>query len=219
MNSMDGKVTQFQWLSDALRSVANWYEGIIGGQTGIRTLGTFTRTTVFETAPFDHSGICPHVQLARSMPHKTARQLGRARPLADDFGFAKRKVETCRARGNICCMSANPEMPITAEASYAIGDVVRHRVFDFRGVVFDIDPVFANSEEWYQSIPESVRPRKDQPFYHLFAENADSSYIAYVSQQNLLLDADHGPVNHPAIEGYFEDWRGKRYELKRTMRQ
>jgi heat shock protein HspQ len=116
-------------------------------------------------------------------------------------------------------MSANPQMPETAEASFAIGEVVRHRIFDFRGVIFDIDPVFANSEEWYQAIPENVRPHKNQPFYHLFAENGDSSYIAYVSQQNLLPDAEQGPVNHPAIEGYFEDWRGERYLLKRNMRQ
>jgi heat shock protein HspQ len=116
-------------------------------------------------------------------------------------------------------MPANPEMPTIAEARFAIGDVVRHRVFDFRGVVFDIDPVFNNSEDWYQAIPEQVRPHKDQPFYHLFAENADSSYIAYVSQQNLLPDADHGPINHPAIEGYFDEWGGERYQLKRNMRQ
>ncbi len=116
-------------------------------------------------------------------------------------------------------MQTNPDMPTVAEARFAIGDVVRHRVFDFRGVVFDIDPVFANSEEWYQAIPEQVRPRKDQPFYHLFAENADSSYIAYVSQQNLLPDADHGPVNHPAIEGYFDAFGEGRYPLKRNMRQ
>jgi heat shock protein HspQ len=116
-------------------------------------------------------------------------------------------------------MTANPEAPITAEARFAIGEVVRHRIFDFRGVVFDIDPVFNNSEEWYEAIPEQVRPRKDQPFYHLFAENHDSSYIAYVSQQNLLPDADHGPVNHPAIEGYFDEWGGERYPLKRNMRQ
>lgn len=110
-------------------------------------------------------------------------------------------------------------MPTIAEARFAIGDVVRHRVFDFRGVVFDIDPVFNNSEDWYQAIPEQVRPHKDQPFYHLFAENADSSYIAYVSQQNLLPDADHGPVNHPAIEGYFDEFGNGRYPLKRNMRQ
>lgn len=116
-------------------------------------------------------------------------------------------------------MSANPEMPAIAEARFAIGDVVRHRMFDFRGVVFDIDPVFANSDEWYDAIPESVRPDKNQPFYHLFAENADSSYIAYVSQQNLLADAENGPVNHPAIEGYFEPWVEGRYQLAAMMRQ
>ncbi len=116
-------------------------------------------------------------------------------------------------------MPTNPESPIIVEARFAIGDVVRHRLFDFRGVVFDVDPVFANSEEWYDSIPEHVRPRKDQPFYHLFAENSDSNYIAYVSQQNLRADAVHGPVSHPAISGYFDDFKDDRYPLKRNMRQ
>jgi len=110
-------------------------------------------------------------------------------------------------------------LPEVVEAQFAIGDVVRHRIFDFRGVVFDIDPVFANSEEWYESIPEPVRPAKNQPFYHLFAENAESSYIAYVSQQNLLADVEHGPIAHPAINAVFEGWTGTRYELKRSMRQ
>jgi heat shock protein HspQ len=116
-------------------------------------------------------------------------------------------------------MSPIPDMPAIAVARFAIGEVVRHRLFDFRGVIFDIDPVFANSDEWYESIPEQVRPKKDQPFYHLFAENAESSYIAYVSQQNLLPDGEQGPVNHPAIEGYFDDWQDVRYPLKRNMRQ
>jgi heat shock protein HspQ len=150
---------------------------------------------------------------------KAARQSGRARPLANDNRFAKRKVESSACGRNIAVMVPNPDAPLTAEARFAIGDVVRHRIFDFRGVVFDIDPVFANSEEWYQAIPEQVRPRKDQPFYHLFAENGDSSYIAYVSQQNLLPDSDQGPVNHPAIEGYFDAFGGERYPLKRNMRQ
>ncbi|MCK5910173.1 MAG: heat shock protein HspQ, partial [Caulobacter sp.] len=73
-------------------------------------------------------------------------------------------------------------------AKFAIGQVVRHRIFPFRGVVFDVDPVFANTEEWWQSIPEDIRPTKDQPFYHLLAENEDNSYVAYVSEQNLLPD-------------------------------
>jgi heat shock protein HspQ len=109
--------------------------------------------------------------------------------------------------------------PEIVETAFSIGDVVRHRIFDFRGVVFDIDPVFANSEEWYQSIPEQVRPSKDQPFYHLFAENAESSYIAYVSQQNLLADHQQGPINHPGINAVFEGWNGDQYQLKRLMRQ
>jgi heat shock protein HspQ len=119
---------------------------------------------------------------------------------------------------DIGMMSENPKAPDISDAKFNIGDVVRHRIFDFRGVVFDIDPVFANSEDWYESIPEAVRPRKDQPFYHLFAENAENSYIAYVSQQNLVADVVHGPVNHPAVEGFFGAWSGSRYEIRREMR-
>ena len=100
------------------------------------------------------------------------------------------------------------------QARFAIGEVVRHRLFDFRGVIFDVDPVFANSEEWYEAIPEEVRPSRDQPFYHLLAENADSSYVAYVSQQNLIAD-DDGPVDHPAISGLFDDYSQGRYRMRR----
>jgi heat shock protein HspQ len=110
------------------------------------------------------------------------------------------------------------QAPPVAHARFSIGDVVRHRMFDFRGVIFDIDPVFANSEEWYQAIPEDIRPRKDQPFYHLLAENAESSYIAYVSQQNLLPDDEDEPVDHPAIEGMFEPFAGGRYRLRPERR-
>ncbi|MHA6720976.1 heat shock protein HspQ [Sphingomonas sp. RS6] len=113
---------------------------------------------------------------------------------------------------------ASGAMPAVASARFAIGDVVRHRLFDFRGVVFDVDPVFANSEEWYDSIPEEVRPAKDQPFYHLLAENADSSYIAYVSQQNLVADDSDEPVDHPGIDGLFDGYDAGRYRLKHTHR-
>jgi heat shock protein HspQ len=91
----------------------------------------------------------------------------------------------------------------TQFAKYMIGQVVKHRVFPFRGVVFDIDPEFDNTEEWWQSIPEEVRPRKDQPFYHLFAENAESEYIAYVSEQNLLPDDSSEPIRHPQVAEVF----------------
>lgn len=109
------------------------------------------------------------------------------------------------------------EAPRRAKARFAIGDVVRHRMFDFRGVIFDIDPVFANSEEWYESIPPEDRPRKDQPFYHLLAENEESSYVAYVSQQNLLQDDEGGPVDHPNVAQLFEDFAGGRYRLRRRL--
>lgn len=109
-------------------------------------------------------------------------------------------------------------MPSVAHARFTIGDVVRHRLFDFRGVIFDVDPVFANSDEWYEAIPEEVRPRKDQPFYHLLAENADSSYVAYVSQQNLVVDQSEEPIEHPAIGGLFDDFADGRYRLRREHR-
>jgi len=114
--------------------------------------------------------------------------------------------------------STSPEAPPVAYARFSIGEVVRHRLFECRGVIFDVDPVFANSEEWYQAIPEEVRPAKDQPFYHLLAENSEASYIAYVSQQNLEPDRAAGPVDHPAIDDLFERFADGRYSLKREHR-
>jgi heat shock protein HspQ len=105
------------------------------------------------------------------------------------------------------------------QARFGIGDVVRHRLFDFRGVIFDVDPVFANSEEWYEAIPEELRPAKDQPFYHLLAENAETAYVAYVSQQNLLPDETDEPVDHPAIATMFEGPEHGRYRLRAEHRQ
>ena len=109
------------------------------------------------------------------------------------------------------------EAPQHARTRFALGDVVKHRLFDFRGVVFDIDPVFANSEEWYEAIPENIRPDREQPFYHLFAENEDGSYVAYVSQQNLTGDAMSGPVEHPEVAQMFEPFENGRYRLRRGL--
>ena len=103
-------------------------------------------------------------------------------------------------------------------ARFAIGDVVRHRIFDFRGVVFDVDPEFANSEEWYEAIPEAIRPPREQPFYHLLAENAETTYVAYVSQQNLVPDESEEPVAHPQIGDMFDGLEGGRYRLRREHR-
>ncbi len=108
--------------------------------------------------------------------------------------------------------------PSVVHARFSVGEVVRHRLLDFRGVVFDVDPVFANTEEWYEAIPESIRPAKDQPFYHLLAENAESSYVAYVSQQNLIADRSEEPVEHPALDGLFDGFTEGRYTLRREHR-
>ena len=104
--------------------------------------------------------------------------------------------------------------PPVVHARFSIGDVLKHRSFGFRGVVFDIDPVFANSEEWYESIPEHARPDKQQPFYHLLAENGENSYVAYVSQQNLVADDSEEPVDHPAITGLFGAYADGKYQLR-----
>ncbi|MBL8806713.1 MAG: heat shock protein HspQ [Rhodospirillales bacterium] len=104
-------------------------------------------------------------------------------------------------------------------AKFRIGEIVRHRIFEFRGVVYDVDPVFANTEEWYKSIPPAVRPRKDQPFYHLYAVNADQGpYQAYVSEQNLLNDSDNGPVDHPEVRREFAGLIDGIYQQKRDAR-
>ena len=103
-------------------------------------------------------------------------------------------------------------------AKYQLGQVVRHRLYPFRGVVFDIDPVFANTDEWYEAIPADVRPHKDQPFYHLFAENDETEYVAYVSEQNLLPDESGEPLRHPQIaEVFVTDGKGG-YRPRMVMR-
>ena len=99
-------------------------------------------------------------------------------------------------------------------AKFGIGDVVRHRIYPFRGVVFDVDPEFANTEEWWNAIPAEIRPSKDQPFYHLFAENSDSHYIAYVSEQNLMADESGEPVEHPQIDLLFDETDEGGYKLR-----
>lgn len=119
-------------------------------------------------------------------------------------------AEGAHAEGNV--------VTAVTPATFTIGDVVRHRLFPFRGVIFDVDPVFNNSEEWWESIPEQVRPRKDQPFYHLLAENDESSYVAYVSQQNLILEPDGEPVQHPAVQQMFSGLEGGRYQLRPEIR-
>ena len=100
---------------------------------------------------------------------------------------------------------------INRNAKFSIGEVVKHRIHPFRGVIFDVDPTFDNTEEWWNSIPENHRPKKDQPFYHLLAENDEITYEAYVSEQNLLTDDSGEPIKHPLIEEIFSGKKGSSY--------
>jgi heat shock protein HspQ len=99
-------------------------------------------------------------------------------------------------------------------AKFRIGQVVKHRKYPFRGVIYDVDPVFANTEEWWLAIPADVRPIKEQPFYHLFAENADTEYVAYVSEQNLLPDDTGVPLRHPQVRELFSRAKDGTYRMR-----
>lgn len=106
---------------------------------------------------------------------------------------------------------------IKTEAKFGIGQVVRHRKHPFRGVIFDIDPEFSNTEEWWESIPEEQRPVKEQPYYHLLAENETSYYVAYVSEQNLLTDESGDPIDHPEVTQMFGELSGNKYSISVAM--
>ncbi len=105
-------------------------------------------------------------------------------------------------------------MPEHQKAKFQLGQVVKHRFFSFRGVIYDVDPEFANTEEWWQAIPEEIRPRKDQPFYHLLAENDDTEYVAYVSEQNLIPDGSDKPLKHSDVPEIFKDLKDGIYRMK-----
>ena len=101
-----------------------------------------------------------------------------------------------------------------SSAKFSVGQIVRHRFFPFRGVIFDVDPVFSNTEEWYDAIPAEIRPSKNQPFYHLLAENAETEYVAYVSEQNLLPDESGEPVRHPQVRDLFGRFEKGQYRSR-----
>ena len=101
---------------------------------------------------------------------------------------------------------------------FNIGDIVKHRIYPFRGVIVDVDPEFSNTEEWYQSIPAEIRPSRNQPYYHLMAENTETFYTAYVSQQNLIADDSNSPVDHPDVKEFFGPFKGQSYEVRETSR-
>jgi heat shock protein HspQ len=127
--------------------------------------------------------------------------------------FSPCPMDKCGATG-LLTQSQGRSAMLKTQAKYHLGQVLRHRKHPFRGVVFDVDAMFSNTEEWYDSIPEDSRPRRDQPFYHLLAENDQSYYVAYVSEQNLVPDETGQPVDHPDLPDLFGDFEDGRYPLQ-----
>ena len=110
------------------------------------------------------------------------------------------------------------KIKIHKDPLFNIGDIVKHRIYPFRGVIVDVDPEFSNTEEWYQSIPAEIRPSREQPYYHLMAENTETFYTAYVSQQNLVGDGENGPLEHPDLEEIFSGMDQGKYHLRNEVR-
>ena len=110
------------------------------------------------------------------------------------------------------------KIQIYKDPLFNIGDIVKHRIYPFRGVIVDVDPEFSNTEEWYQSIPAEIRPSRNQPYYHLMAENTETFYTAYVSQQNLVDDGENGPLEHPDLDEIFSGMEKGKYHLRNEVR-
>ena len=115
-------------------------------------------------------------------------------------------------------LSASKKIKVSKHPLFNIGDIVKHRIYPFRGVIVDVDPEFSNTEEWYQSIPAEIRPSRQQPYYHLMAENTETFYTAYVSQQNLVGDGENGPLEHPDLEEIFSGMDHGKYHLRNEVR-
>ena len=114
--------------------------------------------------------------------------------------------------------NSSEDIKVYKEPLFNIGDIVKHRIYPFRGVIIDVDPEFSNTEEWYQSIPAEIRPSRNQPYYHLMAENTETFYTAYVSQQNLVKDGENGPLEHPDLDEMFSGIDKGKYQLRNEVR-
>ena len=115
-------------------------------------------------------------------------------------------------------VNSSEDIKVYKEPLFNIGDIVKHRIYPFRGVIIDVDPEFSNTEEWYQSIPAEIRPSRNQPYYHLMAENTETFYTAYVSQQNLVKDGENGPLEHPDLDEMFSGIDKGKYQLRNEVR-
>jgi len=143
------------------------------------------------------------------------------RPPSQNLGFALESDSKTWVR-SLIRVALGPRPALSKDmieycAKFNIGQVVSHRLFGFRGVIYDVDPHYANTEAWYEAIPKEIRPHRDQPFYHLLAQNETGSYEAYVSEQNLVAEENPVPVEHPGIIDYFEEARPGQYQLRNNL--
>jgi heat shock protein HspQ len=99
-------------------------------------------------------------------------------------------------------------------AKFGVGDLVHHVLFDYRGVVFDVDATFQGTDEWYESVARSQPPR-DAPWYHVLVDGA--THTTYVAERNLEPDPDDIPVRHPLLSHFFDALHEGRYTRKRAL--
>jgi len=95
-----------------------------------------------------------------------------------------------------------------SKSKYSVGDLIQHQLFDYRGVVVDVDPTFQSTEEWYEAVARS-RPPKDQPWYYVLVHGA--AHTTYVAERNLKPDSSAEPINHPMLSHFFKKFEGGRY--------
>ncbi len=132
--------------------------------------------------------------------------------------MSNKKKDEVKIDNSISETKNSNNIKVYKDPLFNIGDIVKHRIYPFRGVIVDVDPEFSNTEEWYQSIPAEIRPSRNQPYYHLMAENTETFYTAYVSQQNLIADDSNSPVDHPDVKEFFGPFKGQSYEVRETSR-
>jgi heat shock protein HspQ len=106
------------------------------------------------------------------------------------------------------------DIPTLTTAQFAPGNVVRHTRFDYRGVVFDVDPVFSGSDEWYEQVAQS-RPPRDQPWYHVLVDGAE--HTTYVAERHLELESPASEIRHPLLYRYFDHFQGGAYSKDRGL--
>ena len=132
--------------------------------------------------------------------------------------MSKKKNNVDNKKNLTSKLNSSKKIKVSKHPLFNIGDIVKHRIYPFRGVIVDVDPEFSNTEEWYQSIPAEIRPSRQQPYYHLMAENTETFYTAYVSQQNLVGDGENGPLEHPDLEEIFSGMDHGKYHLRNEVR-